>query len=140
MRQEVIDKLELLEEYIAILRDLQQYSFEEIETNYVIKGAVERYLQISLESMLDIGEIIISMEKIKRPQSYKEIFRTLGENGILPEAFARKIEPAAGFRNILVHMYAKVEVDRLYENLQNGVGDMELFIEYIARFLAEKVD
>lgn len=140
MRPEVIDKLELLEGYITILRDLQQYSFEEIEKNYVIKGAVERYLQISLESMLDIGEIIISMEKIKRPQSYKEIFRTLGENGILPEAFARKIEPSAGFRNILVHMYAKVETNRLYENLQNGVEDMELFIEYIARFLATKQD
>ena len=64
----------------------------------------------------------------------------LWENGILPEAFIRKIEPSAGFRNVLVHMYAKVEVDRLYENLQNGVENMELFIEYIARFLAEKVD
>lgn len=140
MRQEVIDKLELLEGYIAVLRDLQQYSLEEIERNYVLRGAVERYLQISLECMLDIGEIIISMEKIKRPQSYKEIFRSLGENGILPEAFARKIEPAAGFRNVLVHMYAKVEMDKLHENLQNGVEDMESFIEYIALFLAEKKD
>jgi uncharacterized protein YutE (UPF0331/DUF86 family) len=140
MRQEIIDKLELLEEYIAVLKDLQQYSFEEIEKNYVLRGAVERYLQISLECMLDIGEIIISMEKIKRPQSYKEIFRTLGENGILPEAFARKIEPAAGFRNILVHMYAKVEMGRLYENLQNGVEDMEIFMEHIACFLAGKRD
>jgi|GEM_PF-5541288 len=32
-------------------------------------------------------------------------------------------------------MYAKVEVARLYENLQNGVEDMEIFIEGIARFL-----
>lgn len=106
----------------------------------MLRRAVERYLQISLERMLDIGEIIISMEKIKRPQSYKEIFRSLGENGILPEAFARKIEPAAGFRNVLVHMYAKVEMDKLHENLQNGVEDMESFIEYIALFLAEKKD
>lgn len=140
MRQEIIDKLELLEEYIAVLKDLQQHSFEEIEKNYVLRGAVERYLQVSLECMLDIGEIIISMEKIKRPQSYKEILHTLGENGILPEAFARKIEPAAGFRNVLVHMYAKIDISRLYENLQHGVEDMELFIEYIARFLAEKQD
>lgn len=88
--------------------------------------------------MLDIGEIIISMEKLKRPQSYKEIFRTLGENGIIPEAFARKIEPAAGLRNVLVHIYAKVEIGRLYENLQNSVEDMEIFIEHIAQFLAEK--
>ncbi|AKB50961.1 hypothetical protein MSBRW_1708 [Methanosarcina barkeri str. Wiesmoor] len=52
--------------------------------------------------MLGIGEIIISEDKIKRPESYKEIFRTLREIGVLPEAFARKIEPAVGFRNVLV--------------------------------------
>lgn len=138
MRLEIIDKLELLEEYITILKDLQQYSLEEIEKNYVLRGAVERYLQVSLESMLDIGEIIISEEKIKRPESYKEIFHTLGEIGVLPDTFARKIEPAAGFRNVLVHMYAKVELDRLYENLQNGVEDMELFVEYISQFLAKE--
>ena len=105
---------------------------------HMLRGAVERYLQVSLECMLDIGEIIISEEKIKRPESYKEILRTLGEIGVLPEAFARKIEPAAGFRNVLVHMYAKIELDRLYDNLQNGVEDMELFTEYVAQFLAKK--
>ncbi len=35
-------------------------------------------------------------------------------------------------------MYAKVDLDRLYDNLQNGVEDMELFLEYIARYLAGK--
>jgi hypothetical protein len=30
MRQEIIDKLELLEEYITSLKDLQQYSLEEM--------------------------------------------------------------------------------------------------------------
>jgi uncharacterized protein YutE (UPF0331/DUF86 family) len=138
MKQEVVDKLEKLEEYITILRKLQQYSLEEIEKNYVVRGAVERYLQVSLEYMLDIGEIIISIEKINRPETYKEVFRTLGENDILPEALARKLEPVAGFRNVLVHMYAKIEMDKLYYNLQNGVEHMELFIEYIARFLDKK--
>lgn len=138
MRQEIIDKLELLEEYITRLKDLQQYSLEEVEKNYMLRGAVERYLQVSLECMLDIGEIIISEEKIKRPESYRETFRVLGEIGVLPETFARKIEPAAGFRNVLVYMYAKVELDRLYENLQKSTEDMELFTEYIAQFLAKK--
>ena len=78
MRQEIIDKLELLEEYITILKDLQQYSLEEVEKNYMLRGAVERYLQVSLECMLDIGEIIISEEKIKRPESYRETFSVLG--------------------------------------------------------------
>jgi len=35
-------------------------------------------------------------------------------------------------------MYAKVELDRLYENLQKSTEDMELFTEYVAQFLAKK--
>jgi uncharacterized protein YutE (UPF0331/DUF86 family) len=138
MRNEIVDKFEMLEEFISNLRDLQQLSLEEIAEDYVLRGAVERYLQISLECMLDIGEMIISMERIKRPDTYTEVFRILGENEVIPEAFATKIEPSAGFRNLLVHMYAKVDLDRLYGNLQNGVEDMELFLEYIARYLTEK--
>ncbi len=138
MRNEIVDKFEMLEEFISNLRDLQQLSLEEIAEDYVLRGAVERYLQISLECMLDIGEMIISMERIKRPDTYTEVFRILGENGVIPEAFATKIEPFAGFRNLLIHMYAKVDLDRLYGNLQNGVEDMELFLEYIARYLTEK--
>lgn len=45
--------------------------------------------------MLDIGEIIISTEKIKHPETYKEVFRVLGESTILPQAFAKKMESAA---------------------------------------------
>ena len=39
---------------------------------------------------------------------------------------------------MLVHMYAKVELDRLYENLQKGAENIELFAEYVAQFLAKK--
>lgn len=97
-------------------------------------------MQISLECLLDIGEVIISIEKIKRPETYKEVFRVMGESAILPQAFARRMESAAGLRNILVHMYAKIEPDKLYNNLQNDVEDMELFIEYIASYLAKKLN
>lgn len=38
MRPEIIDKLELLEEYTSVLKDLQQHGFEEIEKNYVFRG------------------------------------------------------------------------------------------------------
>ncbi|HPQ05458.1 MAG TPA: DUF86 domain-containing protein [Methanothermobacter sp.] len=33
-----------------------------------------------------------------------EVIEILGEIGILPRDFADKFAPAAGFRNILVHM------------------------------------
>jgi len=64
----------------------------------------------------------------------------MGESAVLPQIFSKRMESAAGLRNILVHMYAKIEPDKLYNNLQNDIEDMELFIEYIASYLAKKLN
>jgi hypothetical protein len=46
----------------------------------------------------------------------------------------------ARFRNILVHVYAQVDVRRVYENLQNHLDDFGQFAQYVWRFLAQQTD
>jgi uncharacterized protein YutE (UPF0331/DUF86 family) len=139
MDEEIFSKLELLREYIEILKGYQDYSIDDIDQDHTLRGAVERYLEVSLECMIDIGEMIISRQSLKKPESYKEIFTILGDNGILPQDFSRKISPAAGFRNVLVHMYAHIDMERVYFYLQNHLDDLEQFAHYIAFYL-EKSD
>ena len=82
--------------------------------------------------------MIISSEKLKRPDTYRKVVTTLGEHGILPKDFAENLAIAAGFRNVLVHMYADVDIGKLYSYLQNDVDDLEIFAEYIANYLISK--
>lgn len=39
------------------------------------------------------------------------------------------------FRNILVYEYLAIDPNRVYEILQHGLSDLELFIEYVYDFL-----
>ena len=137
MNDEIASKLEQLEEYVKILKDYQHFKIEDLQTDHTLKGAIERYLEIALECTIDIGEMIISREKLKRPETYQEVFLILGEHGILPEDFAAKFAPSAGFRNVLVHMYAKIDIGRLYYYLQNNIEDIEQFVKYIAQYLTK---
>jgi uncharacterized protein YutE (UPF0331/DUF86 family) len=89
--------------------------------------------------MIDIGEMIISRQSLKKPGPYKEIFMTLGDNGILPQDFSRKIAPAADFRDELLHMYADIDMEKVYLSLQNHPDYLEKFAHYIA-FHLEKSD
>lgn len=114
MNDEISSKLEMLEEYIAILKGYQHHDVEDLMRDHTLRGAVERYIEVALECMIDIGEMIISKEKLKRPDTYKDVFLLLGEHGILPDDFAKDLAPAAGFRNVPVHMYAKIDIERLY--------------------------
>ncbi len=135
MNDEIESKLEMLEEYVAILKGYQDHDVEDLMRDHTLRGAVERYIEVALECMIDIGEMIISKEKLKRPDTYRDVFLLLGEHGILPDDFAKDLAPAAGFRNVLVHMYAKIDIDRLYYYLENNLEDIERFGEYIARYL-----
>lgn len=104
------------------------------------QGAVERYLEVSIECCLDIGEMIISWERARKPETYREVIEILGEIGVLPGDFADKFAPAAGFRNILVHMYAEIDVERVYLYLQRDLEDIEKFAVFVARYLEELSD
>ena len=66
------------------------------------------------------------------------MFRVLvrmGREGILPPDFSERISGRAGFRNLLVHDYAEVDPERVYEFLQDRLGDFEEFMRYVSIYL-----
>lgn len=93
MNDEIASKIEQLIEYVNILKGYQHFKIEDLQRDHTLKGAVERYLEIALECTIDIGEMIVSREKLKRPESYQEVFLILGEQDILPGNFAIKFAP-----------------------------------------------
>ncbi|RLG57526.1 MAG: DUF86 domain-containing protein [Candidatus Hydrothermarchaeota archaeon] len=135
MKREILSKIDMLKKYVDLLKNYKYASVKDLEKDPTLRGAVERYLQVAIECCLDIGEMIISVKGFKKPESYREVIEILGKEGVLPKEFANKFAPAASFRNILVHAYAEVDVEKLYEFLQENVEDFEIFAKYIAEYL-----
>jgi uncharacterized protein YutE (UPF0331/DUF86 family) len=106
--------------------------------NFKISGATERYLQVAIECVIDIGNEIISSLQLKRPERYRDIPYILSEAKIIPKTFAEKIASMIGFRNLLVHDYASINLNLVYEFLQTKLPDFESFIKHIAKWL-EKI-
>ena len=135
MKNEILNKLEKLQEYVGILNSYKKHTLDEIKGDFTLKGAIERYLQVALENVLDIGEMIISMKGLKKPETYKEIIEILGNEDILPKEFAEKFKEAAKFRNILVHMYVDIDVSIIYNILQHQLEDFNEFAKQVAKYL-----
>ena len=61
VRAEVIRKrLGKLDEYLAILRELRRYTFEEFVANPEHYGSAERFLQLAIETLTDLGNHVIA--------------------------------------------------------------------------------
>ena len=95
-------QLELLEDYFSQFID------------HRLKGqsiyAVERLAQLVIQSLLDLGAMMLISLGRRKPETYRDIASELA--GIISLTEERRfLEGLAGFRNILVHGYALINRD-----------------------------
>jgi uncharacterized protein YutE (UPF0331/DUF86 family) len=60
------------------------------------------------------------------------------EAGIIPRSFVDTVASMIGFRNLLVHDYASINLDLVYSFLQTRLRDFKSFMVFIASWL-EKI-
>lgn len=99
--------------------------------------AAEKLIELMVEMAIDINLHIIKEKFLLPPTDYKESFTQLGKEKILPIEFARKIAGSAGLRNLLVHHYEEIDIDKLYRDLKNGIKDYQQYCHYIEKFVEE---
>jgi uncharacterized protein YutE (UPF0331/DUF86 family) len=114
----ILSKLQNLERYVQQLRKFQHYSYDEIESDLEKRWAIEHGLQVSIQIVIDVGNHILASVGENQIDDYASILDKLGQRNILPPQFAAKIRGMAGFRNILVHEYAEVDLRAVYDVLQ----------------------
>ena len=100
-------------------------------------GAAKYYLQVAIECCIDIANHIISTERLRAPQDYRDTFKVLNEAGIVPDDFTQTLQDMAGFRNRLVHLYWEVDDHRVYRSLAHELEDFDTFVGYILAFLSQ---
>ena len=135
IKERISRKLRNMKKYYNFLNSYTSISKEDLEKNEVLRYAIERNFHLVIESALDIGEIIISKEEFEKPEEYKNVILLLGKKDIIPKNFSEKFASAASFRNILVHLYEDVDVEKLIIYLKNNLEDFNKFKKYIVKYV-----
>lgn len=136
-KEKIARKMKNMQEFVDFLKK-QPANEGKLLNDYLLRSAIERNLQLAIESALDIGEVIISSENMEKPEDYRSIIIILGKEGVIPMEFARRFQEAAKLRNILVHMYTEVDSKVISQILKNNLDDFDEYAQYIARYLDEK--
>jgi uncharacterized protein YutE (UPF0331/DUF86 family) len=78
----------------------------------------------------------ISAKRLRRvPEEYAECFSILHEAGILPADLAGRLQQMTKFRNLLIHMYWKVDHGRVFDVIHRDLGDLRAFAAAAASLL-----
>ena len=136
----IYKRLQKLREYVILLKKLHKTPKETFVQDPFVVGNVERYLQLAIQTTLDIGNHIIANLKVKSPEEYREIFIRLGEEKIIPMELAERMTPLASLRNILVHDYLEVDLEIIYDSLKKELQDFEDYAKYIGIYQFGETD
>lgn len=83
------------------------------------------------QATIDLAESVTSYKDLRKPTTMRESFRVLQEAEIIPQDLAQKLSQMVGFRNVMAHDYEDVNYDTVYDILQQGLEDIESFVDTI---------
>jgi len=132
------EKLRRLREIISFLEEYRKVPKEDFIRDHTINGAARHYLVLGIEIIVDIGNHLLSEVFQVKTTEYAEIIEKLGKVKIVPEKFAKENIDMARFRNLLIHEYTKVDLEKVYQNLQKAPDIFREFAKYFQEFL-EKI-
>ena len=136
-KQKIFEKLENLREYLSYLYQLKKESGDEKNfiSDFHLFGNAERYLQLSIQSVIDISHLVIIDLNQKRPEDNYEAISIIYDNRVITEELVPKVTAMVGLRNILVHEYGKIDRKKIYEILISRLEDLEEFKRQILNYV-----
>jgi uncharacterized protein YutE (UPF0331/DUF86 family) len=131
----VRQRLQLLESYVRQLESYRRRSLEDVRSDIGLAWAVEHGLQLSIQCVIDVCLYLVAGLALGVPATAQEAVELLRDAGFFPHDFASRLIQMSRFRNILVHVYQQVDIDRVYSHLQTGLDDFGQFARLVVDFL-----
>lgn len=123
----MLRKLADLERYLAQVSEFRGVTVERYRGDWKVQRIVERTLQMAIELCVDVANHVIADRGLRVPATYAEAFEVLAEAGLLGPAERDAMVRMAGFRNVLVHEYARIDPDIVVRILRERLGDLAWF-------------
>ena len=129
-KETIFEKLKTLEQNVYYLKEFKEkHTLNDVLNDKTLEWALRCGLFESSQIVIDIACAISADFNLGNPKSYKECIELLKTNKYINESVARELVKIAGLRNLLVHEYVKVSMEKLF----NLLSELETFVEFITQ-------
>jgi uncharacterized protein YutE (UPF0331/DUF86 family) len=120
-------KLALLRTYVS---DLAAYDrARTVKENHY---AVERIIQLIVEGMYDMMSHWLTARHHVSPDSYQDVLAEAARRSFISQDLARRLVNASKMRNLLVHAYEHIDLDKLEKAIPAILADVDDFLTHVS--------
>lgn len=129
------DDSDLLAERVAmVLRHLDRVAehlpaeASELRPMTSTTDTVVLHLWQAVQVVIDLAVSRCVRQGFGSPTTYADAFRRLAEADALDHDLATRLSRAAGFRNLVVHGYGQLDLNKVHAIAQDGPADLKAFL------------
>jgi len=130
-----VDRIrQIMGEINAALRKLAGYaeiSEGEFLSNPEKVDSAKYNLIVAIEGAMDICNSIVARAGGRAPKDHADCFEVLGELDFLEDELVERLKRMARFRNLLVHLYWKVDDKKIHQILKEDICDIRDYLKII---------
>ena len=123
-------------------RQLQEFGKHDVQAFLADANRVNsaKYLLIvAAEAALDICNHLAAKRGGRSPEDYADCMAILGELGVLETDLMVRMGKMARFRNLIVHLYWKVDDREVFRVIQENLQDFDLYLHAVGRYLKSEL-
>ena len=130
--ENLLRRVKRFERSVRRLGRLRGRSVEELLSDEDAIDILENNVRIAVEALLDVARYIIAFMGWERPTGYREVADILERHKVIEPGEAQLLRGLAGLRNVIFHLYADVDYERL-------VGFLDI-VEDVERLMGKMLD
>jgi uncharacterized protein YutE (UPF0331/DUF86 family) len=132
----IIRRLDRLDDVLALLHSLGTPTAKDLRS-LALRAQVEWAVERLVELAVNINLHAIGATDHRPPADYAESFLAAAKVGLLPEGLARDIVPAVGLRNVVVHEYLDVDLERVARSVPRAIAVFTAYRRAVAQRLSQ---
>lgn len=133
-RDIVVAKMANIQRNLARLKEKQGISSADFLKDKDIQDIALLNLQAAIQGCVDIASHIISDNNWGVPGSMAGIFDILYEKKVISDGTKKIMRSMTGFRNLIVHEYAELDMHKVYDIFCNRLSDFNVFLKEISMY------
>jgi uncharacterized protein YutE (UPF0331/DUF86 family) len=123
-------------EALGRLRQLQAVPLADFLADFRNTESAKYLLVVACEATIDICNHIAARHGGSAPDEYAQCFAILADLQVIDRELAQRLQSMARFRNLLVHLYWKVDNERVYQVLATSLVGLDEYCHQIAQWAA----
>lgn len=133
-RNKIIITLKHLDEILSLLEKSNNWL-----ENDISKLAIQRIGHNTIESLMDVGNLIIDGFIMRDPGSYDDIIDILVDEKVITKDMEQPLKEVVALRKMLVRDFVQVDNELLLKGLEDNLTTLKTFSSHVLNYLENEL-